>query len=62
MSTRPGVHGESEATAVPRQTLVDALRAIGSLHSTDDLDQKQPYLEVQAAATGGPFMLVHDER
>jgi hypothetical protein len=61
MSTRPGVHGESEATAVPRQTLVDALEAIGPLHSTDDLDRNQPYLEVRAAATGGPFLLVHDE-
>ena len=61
MSTRPGVHGESEATAVPRQTLVDALKAIGPLHSTDDLDRNQPYLEVRAAVTGGPFRLVDDE-
>jgi hypothetical protein len=61
MSTRPGVHGESEATAVPRQTLVDALRTVGPLHSTDDLDQNQPYLEVQAAVTGGPFVLVHEK-
>ena len=58
MSTRPGVHGESEATAVPRQTLLDALRAVGPLHSTDDLDQGQPYLEVEAPVTGGPFRLV----
>ena len=58
MSTRPGVHGESESTAVPRQTLVDALRTAGHLYSTDDLDQDQPYLEVQAPVTGGPFRLV----
>jgi hypothetical protein len=61
MSTRPGVHGESVATAVPRQTLVDALRAVGPLHSTDDLDEGQPYLEVQAPATGGPFRVVAPE-
>ena len=35
MSTMPGVHGESEATAVPRTTLCDALAALGTLHRTD---------------------------
>lgn len=58
MSTRPGVHGDSEATAVPRQTLIDALKVVGPLLSTDDLDQDQAYLEVQAPVTGGPFRLV----
>ncbi len=58
MSTRPGVHGDSEATKVPRQTLVDALSEIGRLFSTDDLDQGQPYLEVEADVTSGPFRQV----
>jgi hypothetical protein len=35
LSTMPGVHGESEATAVPRTTLCDALAALGTLHRTD---------------------------
>ncbi|HBY24860.1 MAG TPA: hypothetical protein DEG88_16785 [Propionibacteriaceae bacterium] len=31
------------------------LRVIGQLFSTDDLDQAEPYLEVEANATGGSF-------
>jgi hypothetical protein len=58
MSTRPGVHGESEATRVPRQTLVDALGQIGTLYSTDDLVHGETYLEVEADVTGGPFRKV----
>lgn len=60
MSTREGVHGETPSTRVPRQTLVDALKHIGPLFSTDDLDQGQPYLEVVADVTRGPFQLVPD--
>ena len=41
MSTLPHVHGQSEATAVPRQTLVDALEALGPLFRTDSLDAAQ---------------------
>lgn len=55
MSTRPGVHGEREATAVPRATLVAALEQVATLISTDDLDQGQTFVEVVAEATGGPF-------
>ncbi|MBO9523001.1 MAG: hypothetical protein J7518_15825 [Nocardioidaceae bacterium] len=58
MSTRPGVHGESEATRVPRQTLVDALEEVGTLYSTDDLVEKETYVEVEADVTGGPFRQV----
>ncbi len=35
LSTMPGVHGESEATAVPRITLCDALASLGALYRTD---------------------------
>jgi hypothetical protein len=58
MSTRPDVHGESEATAVPRATLVTALEQVASLISTDDLDQGEPFVEVVAEAVGGPFKRV----
>lgn len=58
MSTRPDVHGETEATAVPRATLVTALEQVATLISTDDLDQGQPFVEVVAEATGGPFTRV----
>lgn len=55
MSTRPDVHGESEATAVPRATLVTALEQVATLISTDGLDQGQAFVELVAEATGGPF-------
>jgi ribonuclease BN (tRNA processing enzyme) len=58
MSTRPDVHGESEATAVPRATLVTALEQVASLISTDDLDQGEPFVELVAETTGGPFARV----
>ncbi|MET0860818.1 MAG: hypothetical protein ABW091_07305 [Microbacterium sp.] len=57
MSTRPDVHGESEATAVPRATLVTALKQVATLISTDDLDQGQAFVEIVAETTGGPFRL-----
>ena len=58
MSTRSGVHGSTEATAVPRATLVTALEQVASLVSTDDLDQGEPFVEVVANTTGGPFARV----
>jgi hypothetical protein len=58
MSTRPNVHGETEATAVPRATLVTALDQVATLISTDGLDQGEPFVEVVADATGGPFTRV----
>jgi len=58
MSTRPDVHGESEATAVPRTTLVTALQQVATLISTDDLDHGEPFVEIVSEATGGPFTRV----
>lgn len=58
MSTRPDVHGESEATAVPRATLVTALQQVATLISTDDLDQAEPFVEIVSDAAGGPFTRV----
>ena len=58
MSTRPDVHGESEATAVPRATLVTALEQVATLISTDDLDQGELFVEVVADAVGGAFKRV----
>lgn len=58
MSTRPDVHGESEATAVPRATLVTALQQVATLISTDDLDHGEPFVEIVSDATGGPFTRV----
>jgi hypothetical protein len=58
MSTRPGVHGDTVATAVPRATLVRALKKLGSLYSTDALGRTRAFVEVVADATGGPFQRV----
>lgn len=58
MSTRPGVHGESELTEVPRATLVEALQGLGALYSTDDLTKGERFIELVADAKGGPFVLV----
>jgi len=58
LSTTPGVHGDTPATAVPRSTLVDALKQVAEVHSTDDLPPERPWVEVMADATGGPFTLV----
>lgn len=38
MSTLPDVHGDTEATAVPRATLTEALQTLGALYRTDGLD------------------------
>jgi hypothetical protein len=58
MFTLAGVHGSTPATAVPRATLVEALRQVADLYSTDDLPDDQSFLEVVADASGGPFRLV----
>jgi hypothetical protein len=49
MSTLPCVHGESEATAVPRATLVDALGELGVLYRTDALPADQLFLDLRAS-------------
>lgn len=58
MSTREGVHGKTEATAVPRETLITALRQVAELHSTDDLNHGEEFIEIVADVTGGPFARV----
>ncbi len=59
MSTKPGVFGKSEATAVPRSTLVEAIGARTTLHSTDTLSLATPWHEVVAdLAAGTVFRLV----
>jgi hypothetical protein len=56
MSTRAHVHGKSEATAVPRATLVAALERRMTLYSTDDLPPDRRFVEVAAPAAGDePF-------
>ena len=56
MSTRPGVHGKSEATAVPRGPLVEALRGRMQLVRTDELDAGAGFVAVSASAHGdAPF-------
>jgi hypothetical protein len=45
MSTLPGVHGKSEATAVPRATLIAALEELGPLARTDTLPAGTLYLD-----------------
>ena len=49
MSTLPDVHGETEATAVPRATLVQALEGLGSLYRTDGLTPTQISTAVTAS-------------
>lgn len=58
MSTRTGVHGESRVTAVPRDTLVTALRGVATLFSTEDLVNGERFVEVVSETTGGPFVRV----
>lgn len=49
MSTKPGVHGRSSSTSVPRKTLVAALdtRTRGRLYSSENLSAKRPFIELQ---------------
>jgi hypothetical protein len=54
MSTLPGVHGTTEATAVPRSTLVAALEALGPLVRTDKLPPEALYVDVTTTAITGP--------
>ena len=62
MSTKPGVHGESEATAVPRRTLVAALDTLTNKHlySTDGLTGTRPWVEAVADTTAGRAITVID--
>jgi hypothetical protein len=56
LSTMPGVHGRSAATAVPRGPLVEALDRRMDLVRTDDLDQGTCSVNVAASCSGDePF-------
>jgi hypothetical protein len=56
LSTLPGVHGKSEATAVPRTTLLEALEQLGPLARTDELDDGVLYRELTGSTKGSaPF-------
>jgi hypothetical protein len=62
MSTKPNVHGDSVATAVPRATLVAALDTRMDLHTTQSLDSDHPYVELVAdLATNTGFVQVPGE-
>jgi hypothetical protein len=52
LSTMPGVHGHSEATAVPRATLTAALERAGALERTDEAPAGQLFVEVSASMSG----------
>ena len=59
MSTMAGPHGDTEATKVPRQTLVDALDRRTTLLTTNELDKDLRYIEVEAeTSSGGRFTRV----
>ncbi|MBA3687623.1 MAG: hypothetical protein H0W81_02115 [Chloroflexi bacterium] len=53
LSTKPGVHGKSPATAVPRETLVAALDTSMTLRSTNLLADRVPYVELHADLRAG---------
>lgn len=51
MSTLPGVHGKTAATAVPRSTLIQALEELGPLARTDTLPAGDLYLDVSGSTS-----------
>jgi hypothetical protein len=55
MSTRAGVHGKTEATAVPRATLVTALEERATLRSSETLPAGGSVLVEAEATTSEPF-------
>lgn len=58
LSTLPGVHGKRAATAVPRATLVNALRGRTELYATDELGEGATHLHLAATERPGRFELV----
>lgn len=53
LSTRHGVHGKTEATAVPRATLLRALTQVGDVYSTDGLQGE--FIEAIASSRTAGF-------
>ncbi len=62
MSTRAGFHGESEATAVPRSTLVAALGERMTLLSTDDEPLREVVEVVTSLRSAEPFATADGSR
>jgi hypothetical protein len=63
VSTLPGVHGKSEATAVPRVTLMTALSRLGGLERTDELPAGSLYLELSGSTeTRSAYTVQHGAR
>jgi hypothetical protein len=63
MSTMPKVHGKTEATAVPRATLIKALEELGALRRTDELEPNSLYLELSGSTSKqGAFAVKHGAR
>jgi hypothetical protein len=60
LSTKAGVHGKTEATAVPRATLLRALLEVGDVYSTDG--SQQPFIEVRSTSTAAGFKLAGGEK
>jgi hypothetical protein len=56
MSTKQGLHG-SDGGAVPRSTLVKALKERGRLLSTDDTEAD--WIDVRASLPDGPYEVTH---
>lgn len=52
LSTIPGMHGKRAATAVPRATLVNALRDRTDLYNTDDLPDGETHIHLTATTVG----------
>jgi hypothetical protein len=61
MSTMPDVHGETEATAVPRATLVNALAGRMNLVRTDELDGPGSVTVAAPCRGGQPFTPQREE-
>jgi hypothetical protein len=61
MSTLSGVHGRSEATRVPRATLVAALQRRTNLITTDRLPRDTPFREIAAPTSGNKAFAVVEQ-
>jgi hypothetical protein len=62
MSTKAGVHGKTEATKVPRKTLVAAIDTRMTAErflKTTDLPRNSWYVELKADLTAGKAFAVH---
>ena len=57
LTTKSGVYDKSVEGAVPKDELVDGLRVVGTVHSTDELPADVWWMDVEASAKGNaPFV------